>query len=126
MGWFGIDFISIIPFDLILPNNKKYNNMAKYLKVARLYRLLKLSKLMRMLKVLRDKNNLLKWLTEILRIGIGAERLFFAIISIILFCHVGACTWYYISETYPDRNSWVMKNNMQDKTKWEKYFTSFY
>ena len=33
-----------------------------------------------------------------LRIGIGVERLFIAIISVVIFCHLGACLWYLISE----------------------------
>lgn len=100
--------------------------MAKLFKVARLYRLLKLTKLMRMLKILREKNRLLKFLTELLRIGIGVERLFIAIVSVILFCHVGACLWYMVSEMTNDPESWVATHRMRDKSKWERYFTSFY
>ena len=117
-GWFWIDFVSVIPFDLLFPNNK-YNTLAKLFKVSRLYRLLKLTKLMRMLKVLREKNNLLKFLTELLRIGIGVERLFIAIVSVVIFCHIGACIWYMLSEMTNSPYSWVSVNQMRDKTQWE-------
>lgn len=105
-GWFWIDFLSVIPFELFFPESK-YNSLAKLIKVARLYRLLKLTKLMRILKILREKNKLLRIMTELLRIGIGVERLFIAIVSVILFCHLGACLWYLISEMTDDPNSWV-------------------
>jgi len=51
-----------------------------------------------MLKILKERNKLLTFLTELLRIGIGVERLFIAIISVILFCHLGACLWYMLSD----------------------------
>jgi len=120
-GWFTLDVISVLPFEFFFPENK-YNNLTKLVKVSRLYRLLKLTKLMRMLKILKEKNKMinkmLKFFTELLRIGIGVERLFIAIISVILFCHLGACIWYILSDITEDPNSWVSIHRMRDKDKW--------
>ena len=103
--------ISVLPFQLFFPESK-YRSVSKLVKVSRLYKLLKLTKLMRMLKILKEKNKMLKFLTELLRIGIGVERLFIAIISVILFCHLGACLWYLLSDITDDPDSWVSVHRM--------------
>ena len=49
-GWFMIDFLAIVPFDIIL-NATQFNSLARVARVGRLYKLVKLSRLFRFLKI---------------------------------------------------------------------------
>lgn len=56
-GWFTVDFLSIIPFDIIFKEpsgQNRYNNLGRIARVGRLYKLIKLTKLIRILKVMKD------------------------------------------------------------------------
>lgn len=62
-GWFTIDLLSIVPFDLMVKSQA--NNVTNLVRVARagkMYRLVKLTRLIRLMKVLKEKNKLLKYL----------------------------------------------------------------
>lgn len=91
-GWFFIDFMAVVPFDIIL-NASQFNSLARVVRVGRLYKLVKLSKLFRFMKVWKNKNKILKQLTEFLRIGLGFERLFFFILIFFIGIHLSACFW---------------------------------
>ena len=67
-GWFALDSIAIIPFDIIMMgaggdggggNNAK--GMVRLARVGRMYKLVKLTRLLRVLKVVKNKNKLLKY-----------------------------------------------------------------
>jgi hypothetical protein len=49
--------------------------------------------LIRILKILKEKNKLLRFLVEFLKIGLGFERLFFLVLVFILMLHLFACFW---------------------------------
>lgn len=45
------------------------------------------------MKILKNRNRILKQLTERLKIGLGFERLFFFFIIFFLALHICACLW---------------------------------
>jgi len=99
---------SVIPFTLFINEDDLEENwflLAKLAKMGKLYKLLKLSKIMRMLRIIKKKNSILNFLTENIRIGIGAERLITAMIAILFFCHIMACFWYMVSDWSNSPNS---------------------
>ena len=51
-GWFLLDVLSIIPFDVIL-DGSGYGSFAKFVRIGRLYRLVRLTKLVKILYNLR-------------------------------------------------------------------------
>jgi hypothetical protein len=51
---------------------------------------------MRIMKVVRERNNLIRYISDILRINAGFERFIFFIILSIILCHISACFWYII------------------------------
>lgn len=62
-GWFTIDLLSIIPFDLMVQSQaNSVTNLVRVSRVGKLYRLVKLTRLIRLLKVLKEKSKLLKYL----------------------------------------------------------------
>lgn len=93
-GWFLIDIMSIMPFDLILESvQTKYNGVLRFAKMGRLYKLIKLTRLIRMLKMVRDSNKFLKFFKDLLSVTFGLQRLFFFCVILFMMCHIGACLW---------------------------------
>lgn len=90
--WFLIDFLSIIPFDQVFENGS-YNRLARVARIGKMYKIIKMTRLVRMLKIVKERNKLVKYLNEILKIGIGFERLLFLLLIFLVMCHIVACLW---------------------------------
>jgi hypothetical protein len=89
-GWFIIDILSIIPFDILIKSGTGFNGLARMTRIGKLY---KLTRLIRILKIVKEKNKLLKQLQDFLKIGLSFERLFFFIMIFLLAMHLAACIW---------------------------------
>ncbi len=87
--------MSVVPFDMIFQGEKKqnYNALARITRVGKLYKLVRMTRLVRMLKIVKERNKLVKYLNEILQIGIGFERLLFFVLLFLCMCHIVACLW---------------------------------
>ena len=72
-----------------------FNKLARFVRLGKLYRLIKMTRLVRVLRIVKERNRLVKYLNEILKIGIGFERLVFFILMFIVICHIVACLWYF-------------------------------
>ena len=59
-GWFWIDLLSIVPFDLIMQNANNMNSMVKIIRISRMYKLIKLTRLLKMIKIIKDRSKILK------------------------------------------------------------------
>jgi inner membrane protein involved in colicin E2 resistance len=57
----------------------------------------KLTKLFRFLKIMKEKNKLMKFFTQYLKIGVGLERMVFFVLIFMIACHVGTCLWLIIA-----------------------------
>jgi hypothetical protein len=90
--WFLIDVISVIPFDLILMVQGT-NKLARFTRIGKFYKILRMIKMVRLLKVARVRNNIVKNLSEALKIGVGFERLLLLFIIFIVLVHVLGCLW---------------------------------
>lgn len=90
--WFIIDLLAVIPISLFL-NTNDYNSGARLLKLPRLYRLVKMTRLVRMLKIVKERSKLTKYLSDILKIGAGFERLLFFILISLVSIHCISCVW---------------------------------
>ena len=108
-GWFFIDLFSCIPTDDLLDEISGYNNLARITRVGRLYKLVKLTRLLRLLKIIRDRNRLLKYITEFLKVGLGFERLFFFVLIFVLLVHIACCLFVFVAQGLDDKydGSWV-------------------
>ena len=68
-GWFAIDVLAILPFDLILNAGGLKNGsnaMVRFARIGRLYRLVKLTRLLRVIKIMKDKNKFMKIFSDLL------------------------------------------------------------
>lgn len=92
MTWFIFDAVSIIPFDLLFQYGE-FNRLARLARIGKLYKLVRMARLTRILKILKERNKLVKYLNEVLRIGVGFERLLFMVIIFFIMQHIAACFW---------------------------------
>ena len=50
-------------------------------------------RLAKMLKIVREKNKIVKFLNEKLKISVGLERLIIFVLLFAILCHIVACLW---------------------------------
>ena len=54
-----------------------YNRLARVSRIGKLYKIIRMTRMVRMLKIVKERNKLVKYMNEILKIGVGFERLIF-------------------------------------------------
>lgn len=69
----------MIPFDLIFRYGG-FNRLARIARLGKLYKLIRMARIARILKILKEKNKLIKYFGEIIKIGVGFERLLFMMV----------------------------------------------
>lgn len=109
-GWFTVDLLAIIPFDIILTNlTTNVNGIVRIARVGRLYKLVKLTRMLRILKIMKEKSKLMKYLNDILKIGHSLERLLFFVIIFFIMCHISSCLWLMIASFTNEefKDTWV-------------------
>lgn len=84
--------LSIIPFDEIFKSDN-YGEFVRIARVGRMYKLIKMTRLLRILKIVKESSKMLKYLNDLLKIGLGMERLFFFVIIFVILCHIVTCVW---------------------------------
>jgi len=90
--WFLIDSLAIVPFDIIF-NTGNFNEIVRLTRIGRMYKLIKLTKLLRVLKMVKERANLMDFVQDSLKIGIGFQRLSFFMLYFFIFCHIISCLW---------------------------------
>jgi len=125
-GWFFIDFISVIPFDLIMMYGQ-VNRIARISRITKLYKIIRMSKMIRLAKFGKIRTKLFKNFSEVMQITAGLDNLLFCFVLFFLLIHIIACFWIFIGRF--DENSkdnWIYSKNMQDFSDYDLYVTSFY
>mmetsp|Transcript_36132 Transcript_36132/g.55486 ORF Transcript_36132/g.55486 Transcript_36132/m.55486 type:complete len:105 (+) Transcript_36132:99-413(+) len=74
------------------------NDVVRIARIGRMYKLIKLTRLLRILKIMKERNKLLKYVQDFMKIGIGFERLFFFIFIFLVLCHIVSCLWVFIAK----------------------------
>ena len=82
----------MFPFDQIL-NSGSFNRLARVARVGKLYKIVRMTRLVKMLRIVKERNKLVKYLNEVLKIGIGFERLLFLMLIFLILCHIACCIW---------------------------------
>lgn len=127
-GWFIIDFVAVVPFGRIFSSAfGSFNRLSKLTKISKLYKLIKMTRLVRMLKIVKERNKLVKYLTEILKIGVGFERLLFFVLIFLILCHIIACLWIFSADLQGENKySWIKEKEYDKLSHFELYIVSFY
>lgn len=81
-----------MPFDVIFDIGS-FNKLARVARIGKLYKLIRMTRMVRMLKIVKERNKVVKYLNEILKIGVGFERLLFLMLIFIVMQHIAACLW---------------------------------
>jgi len=119
-GWFFIDVVSCIPFDLasILMEGSSLEDL-KFLRVTRLLRLIKLVRLLRATRMFD------RW-EDSMAINFAALSLTKSCCVVALFSHWFACLWYityYIEEA---EENWVTSGGFENYATFDSYIASWY
>jgi hypothetical protein len=125
-SWFLIDFLSSIPISMLFQQHS-YSSLVRISRLPKLYRLVKLTKLTRILKVIKERNTLIKHLNDILKLGLGFERLAFYVLLFLVSAHIVSCFWIIIVgfENYnPD--TWLARENLLDASNGVQYLCALY
>lgn len=91
-GWFIIDLLSVIPFDILF-NLGNINKISRFTRIGKISKLIKLTRIVRIAKIARVSSKLVKHLSHLLKIGASTERLILLLISFFALQHVIACLW---------------------------------
>lgn len=84
-----------------------------------MYKLIKLTRLLRILKIVKDKSKILKSLQNILKIGVGFERMLFFILMSFMIIHIISCLWVFMAKISIDdteeeeSKTWVISNDYE-------------
>lgn len=118
--------MSVIPFDLILMVGN-VNRIARFTRIGKFYKIIRMTKMVRLLKIAKVRNKLVKNFSEVLKIGVGFERLLFLMVIFIVLIHVISCLWIFIAR-FDDltKNNWIYAKELLDTPDFELYITSFY
>ena len=103
--------------------------MIRVARVGRLYKLVKLTRLLRILKLIKEKAKLLKYLNNLLKVGLAFERLFFFFLISIIVVHIVTCLFVIVAAVSDDtfKDTWIEAADIKDKKdKRTLYITSLY
>ena len=84
--------LAVLPFDQIM-NTGQFNRLARVARIGKLYRLVRMTKIARLLKIVKERKKIVKYFNEIVKIGLGFERLLFFMFLFFVLCHIVACIW---------------------------------
>lgn len=127
-GWFLIDLVSIIPFDLFVESNGETANLVRFVRIGRITKMLKLMKLMRLMKLQKQTSfSLLTWIQDSFHISPDFRWFFRFICYFTMTTHIVACAWIIAGHMDPNReDSWIAQAPYTDFDRRELYLTSFY
>lgn len=126
-GWFLVDLVAIVPFDSIFKASGAGSvDMIRLARMGRMYKMIKMAKILRVLKIIKQRSQLLKYLSEFLKIGLGFERLFFFAIIFFVLCHILTCIWIITPSLVSDKSSESWMDTFNDVSQGELYLTSMY
>jgi hypothetical protein len=91
-GWFFIDLISVIPFDLIF-SYSNVNRITRFSRLGRISKIVRMIKMVRLLKIAKVHSKLMKNFQQVVQIAGGVERLVFLLLIFLILIHVIACLW---------------------------------
>lgn len=125
-GWFFIDLISVIPFDLIFAYSN-VNRITRFSRLGRISKIVRMIKMVRLLKIAKVHSKLMKNFQQVVQIAGGLERLVFLLLIFLILIHVIACLWIFIAKfDEGSKENWIYSKDFVDMNEYDLYVTSFY
>lgn len=123
-GWFLIDLIAIIPFELMFRKGESAN-LIRYTRIGRMYKMLKLMKLVRLMKLQKNKSfSILDSLQDFLQISQQFKWFFVFFFYFGTVTHIVSCFWIIVGNLDDSGKSWISLYG--DVSRSDLYLTSFY
>lgn len=124
-GWFTIDLLSILPFELMISSKGEATNMVRLSRIGRLQKITKLLKLARLLKFAKSSSlELFDRILEYLQLSAAFTWLFLFVFGFCGVTHIVACFWIIIGLFDSEDLSWA--TTYEAKSRSDLYLTSFY
>jgi hypothetical protein len=112
-SWFFIDLMSIVPVSEFLDTGD-FSNLARIARLPKLYRLIRMVKLIRIMKIVKERNNISKYLNDVLKVSVALERLSFFCFIFVMLVHIISCFWVIISTFEENENNLIMRNGLMN------------
>ena len=123
-GWFIIDLISVIPFQLFFKKKEKVTVTGIH-KSDRLFKLIKTIRILTMSK--GSTSRVTKFLLEKLKLNATIEKLIVFLLLFFLLNHLCACLWVLMAKLQDmNPDSWIVRLGYVDISNMELYTISFY
>eukprot|EP00892_Ulva_mutabilis_P011685 jgi/Ulvmu1/888/UM100_0043.1 len=125
LGFFLIDCVSTVPWDLVLSNGSlglvRLFKASKFVKLSRAIRILKIVRILRLLKAPVIMKRLEQTLgRSYVRIGASASLIIFIL-------HVFACVFHYVAIVSEMSSTWIQASGIvNSESIWDRYVTSVY
>lgn len=106
-GWFLIDLVAIIPFDLIFGGGTA-TNLLRYARIGRITKMLKMIKLLRLMKLQKQSTfSIVSWIQDALSISADFKwfLMFFAYFA--MTTHVVSCFWIIAGQMSESDEAWT-------------------
>lgn len=130
--WFVFDFISSLPFSLVVMIMSNFGNkssllgLKNLLKISRIYRMIKWTSIFRLIKFAKLRSSKSKFDPDLEEDTAMIRILKFVFLFIILL-HICSCLWIYIgTPTEYQQQTWIYNNYLEDAQPHEVYTASLY
>jgi hypothetical protein len=80
----------VIPLDMITEMGGLHK-MARFSRITKIYKLIRMTRFVRLVKVVKIKNIFVRHLADLLKVGLGVERLMYMLITFFVLQHIVAC-----------------------------------
>ena len=102
------------------------NNILKLARLGRLYKLVKLTRLIKIIKLVKERSKIVSYINEILKVGVGFERLFFFLVLFLMLSHIVSCLWILTASLSDDKIGTWLDPKLLNADNSELYLTSIY
>ncbi len=103
------------------------NRVARFSRIGRLYKIAKMTKLVRLMKTTKIRDQFSRYFTDLLKIGVGVERMLLMAITFIVLIHIASCLWIFTARADDfGKSNWIYVKGYQDYETGDLYVTSMY
>lgn len=121
-GFFLIDLVSSIPFDLIGSDVSGANKLLRILKIPRLVKIVKIAKLFKINRLIKGTS-----LSMFVKINMGLLKTLVVFISTLLMLHLASCVWCALPTIEDDQGlTWIYRSHLENQPDHVQYLTAFY
>ena len=79
-----------------------------------------------MLKLVKERSRILKYVNEIMKTGVGFERLFFFLVMFMMLSHIVSCLWVLTASINDSKEGTWLDPKLMHVEDLELYLTSIY